>query len=70
MRSSPRESGFALSCGLLEITYGACLHYELQSAGYLCEGQLGLPVVYHGVKLDLGYRIDLPVQDLVVVEIK
>jgi GxxExxY protein len=59
-----------LGPGLLESTYGACLRYELQSDGFLCEAQLGLPVVYHGVKLDLGYRIDLLVQDLVVVEIK
>jgi len=40
------------------------------SAGYVCEAQLGLPVVYRGVRFDLGYRIDLPVQDLVFVEIK
>ncbi len=37
---------------------------------YRCEAQLGLPVVYHGVKLDLGYRIDLLVHGLVIVEIK
>ena len=59
-----------LGPGLLESTYEACLRYELQNAGLFCEAQLGLPVVYHGVKLDLGYRIDLLVHGLVIVEIK
>jgi GxxExxY protein len=42
----------------------------LLHAGLFCDVQLGLPVVYRGEKLDLGYRIDLLVQDLVIVEIK
>ena len=60
----------AFGPGLLESTYEACPRYELQNAGLFCEAQLALPVVYHGVKLDLGYRIDLLVHDLVIVEIK
>jgi GxxExxY protein len=56
--------------GLLESTYTACLQYELRQAGFRSAAQLGLPVVYRGVKLDLGYRMDLVVEDLVVVEIK
>jgi GxxExxY protein len=59
-----------LGPGLLESTYTACLLYELRTAGYSGLAQVGLPVVYRGVKLDLGYRIDLLVEDLVVVEIK
>lgn len=59
-----------LGPGLLESTYQACLCHELLNAGLHCESQLGLPVVYRGVRLDLGYRIDLLVQDLVIVEIK
>jgi GxxExxY protein len=59
-----------LGPGLLESTYGACLRYELQTDGFLCEALLGLPGVYRGVKLNLGHRIDLLMQDLVVVEIK
>jgi GxxExxY protein len=59
-----------LGPGLLESTYGACLQFEFRQAGLQCYSQLGLPVVYKGVKLDLGYRIDLLVEDLVVVEIK
>jgi GxxExxY protein len=55
---------------LLESAYLACLQYELSDAGFKSSAQLGLPVVYRGVKLDIGYRMDLVVEDLVVVEIK
>jgi GxxExxY protein len=56
-----------LGPGLLE---RACLQYELRQAGIRSEAQVGLPVVYHGAKLDLGYRMDLLVEDVVIVEIK
>jgi GxxExxY protein len=59
-----------LGPGLLESTYTACLQYELAIAGVRSATQVGLPVVYCGVKLELGYRIDLLAEDLVVVEIK
>ena len=59
-----------LGPGLLESTYQACLQFELRETGIRSEVQVGLPVVYRGVKLDLGYRMDLVVEDLVVVEIK
>ena len=59
-----------LGPGLLESTYTACLQYELGQAGFRSATQVGLPVVYRGVKLELGYRIDLLVEDLIVVEIK
>ena len=59
-----------LGPGLLESTYTACLQYELGKAGCRAQAQVGLPVVYQGVKLDLGYRIDLLVEDLVIVELK
>jgi len=59
-----------LGPGLLESTYTTCLQYELARAGVQSAAQVGLPVVYCGVKLELGYRIDLLVEDLVVVEIK
>jgi GxxExxY protein len=55
---------------LLESTYTACLQYQLHEAGVDSAAQVGLPVVYHGVKLELGYRIDLLVEGLVIVEIK
>jgi GxxExxY protein len=60
----------ALGPGLLESTYVACLQYELLDAGFQSSAQVGLPVVYRGVKLDLGYRMDLVVEDSVVVEVK
>lgn len=59
-----------LGPGLLESGYSACLRYELKSDGYDSSAQVGLPVVYRGVKLDLGYRMDLLVENLVIVEIK
>ena len=59
-----------LGPGLLESTYEACLQHELHQAGIGSQHQVGLPVVYRGVKLDLGYRIDLLVAGLVIVEIK
>jgi GxxExxY protein len=59
-----------LGPGLLESTYTACLQYELCQAGAQSATQVGLPVVYRGVKLELGYRMDLLAEDLVVVEIK
>jgi GxxExxY protein len=60
----------ALGPGLLESAYEACLAHELRKAGFKVETQIGLPVVYDGIRLDLGYRIDMLVNDLVVVELK
>jgi len=59
-----------LGPGLLESAYTACLQFQLREAGFECVAQLALPVVYRGVKLDAGYRIDLLVENLVLVEIK
>ncbi|HKI26900.1 MAG TPA: GxxExxY protein [Candidatus Sulfotelmatobacter sp.] len=59
-----------LGPGLLESAYQACLQHELRHAGIDSATQVGLPVVYRGVKLELGYRMDLVVENLVIVEIK
>ena len=59
-----------LGPGLLESAYATCLQFELAKAGYDSKAQVGLPVVYRGTRLDLGYRMDLVVEDLVVVEVK
>ena len=59
-----------LGPGLLESAYGACLAYELRKRGLRVDEQVGLPVVYDEVKLELGYRIDLMVDGLVIVEVK
>jgi GxxExxY protein len=50
--------------------YTGCLQFELRRAGFNSIAQLALPVIYSGVKLDAGYRIDLSVEELVVVEVK
>jgi len=60
----------ALGPGLLENAYEACLAYELQSAGLKVQTQLPLPLVYREVKLEVGYRLDILVEDLVVIEVK
>jgi len=59
-----------LGPGLLESAYEACLAFELRKAGHHVETQDGLPVIYEGVRLEVGYRIDIVVDDLVVLEIK
>jgi GxxExxY protein len=60
----------ALGPGLLESAYEACLAHELRKMGHECETQVALPILYDSVRLDAGYRIDLLVDDLVIVELK
>ena len=60
----------ALGPGLLESAYEACLAFELRQMGFKLEVQKPLPVVYKDVKLDCGYRLDLVVEDEVIVEVK
>jgi GxxExxY protein len=59
-----------LGPGLLESAYEACLAHELRKQGFAVAQKVGLPVIYDGEKIDLGYRIDLVVENLVIVEIK
>ena len=56
--------------GLLEGAYAACLAFELQDRGIVVRSQVPLPVNYEGRRIDLAYRIDLLVEETVVVEIK
>jgi len=56
--------------GLLESAYQACLAFELRQLGLGVEEQVPLPVIYKDVKLDCGYRMDLIVENAIVVEIK
>lgn len=60
----------ALGPGLLESAYEECLHYELMQGGLMVERQKGLPLVYESVKMDIGYRPDLIVEEKLIVEIK
>ena len=59
-----------LGPGLLESAYQGCLSHELRARGLTVRCQLELPLVYKGVRLDLGYRIDMIVNEAVVVETK
>lgn len=60
----------ALGPGLLESAYEECLYYELKKSGLDVVKQKPLPLVYEGVKLDIGYRIDLIVENRLILEIK
>ena len=60
----------ALGPGLLESSYEACLCYELNKRGFKVEPQKVLPVIYDEVKIDLGYRLDLLVEDEIIIELK
>ena len=60
----------ALGPGLLESAYEACLEYELKRSGMQVERQKPLPVMYEGVCVECGYRIDLLVEDTVILELK
>lgn len=60
----------ALGPGLLESAYETCLLYELRKRGLAVEAQVPLPIVYHSVHLEIGYRIDLLVEDTIIVELK
>ena len=59
-----------LGPGLLESTYEVCLEYELLKLGLRVDRQKLLPVVYEEIKLDAGYRIDLLVNELIILELK
>ena len=60
----------ALGPGLLESAYEACLAYELAQSGVQVERQKPIPLVYRDVRLDVGYRLDLLVEDAIIVELK
>ena len=59
-----------LGLGLLESAYRECLFYELVTTGLIVEKEKPMPIIYREVKLDHGYRLDLLVQNQVVVELK
>jgi GxxExxY protein len=75
-RLTERIIGFAIEVhrqlgpGLLESAYEECLCYELQQSGLTFRRQVPLPVVYKAVRLDCGYRIDVVVEERVILELK
>ncbi len=60
----------ALGPGLLESAYEAVLRHELMKEGLRVKAQVPLPLVYENIKLEVGYRIDLLVENKVIIEIK
>ena len=60
----------SLGPGLLESAYEECLFYELRKIGLNVEKQKPLPLIYEEVKLDVGYRIDIIVENKLIIEIK
>lgn len=64
------ESAQALGPGLLESAYEACMFYELKKSGILVKRQKPLPLIYEEVKLDVGYRVDLIIENKIIIEIK
>lgn len=60
----------ALGPGLLESAYEICLAHELHNMGLSVKTQVSLPLIYEGVKLDAGYKIDLLVEDSIIIELK
>lgn len=60
----------ALGPGLLESAHAVCLKHELVKPGWRVASEVPLPVVYDGVQLEVGYRLDLVVEDTVVAELK
>lgn len=59
-----------LGPGLLESAYEECLNWELIQSGFKVDRQKPVPVVYKDIKMDCGYRIDLLVENLIVIELK
>jgi len=59
-----------LGPGLLESTYENALAYDLREAGFKVQQQLPMPFIYKEIKLDIGYRLDLLIENKVIVEVK
>ena len=59
-----------LGPGLLENTYEVCLYHELSKRGLKVEKQKGLPLLYDEIKLEVGYRLDILVEEKVIIEVK
>ncbi len=73
---SPQVIGLAIDVhrhlgpGLLESAYEECLCFELKQAGIASRRQVPLPIVYKKIRLDCGYRMDIVVEDQLIIEIK
>ncbi|MBD2769314.1 GxxExxY protein [Hymenobacter sp. BT664] len=70
IRKAAYDVHVALGPGLLESAYEAALTYELRAAGLRVQNQVPLPMIYKQIQLDVGYRLDLWIENKVVVELK
>ena len=59
-----------LGPGLLESAYQECLYFEIKNEGLIVEKEKSLPIIYKGLKLEQGYRIDLLIENKLVIELK
>src|SRR5580698_1462150 len=59
-----------LGPGLLESVYEHCLAHELELRGVAVRRQVGLPIVYEGMTLEIGYRLDLLIAESIIIEVK
>ena len=59
-----------LGPGLLESVYEMALSFELKKLGFVVRNQLGIPMIYENIKFDIGFRLDILVNDLIIIEIK
>jgi GxxExxY protein len=59
-----------LGPGLLESVYESALSYELKKDGLKVSNQIGIPMVYEEIRFDIGFRLDILVNDLVIIEVK
>lgn len=59
-----------LGPGLLESVYKLCLAYELRKRGFKVETEVPVPVMYDGIRIDAGFKIDLLVEDCIIIEAK
>ena len=60
----------ALGPGLLESAYEACLAHELRKRGFRVRTQVPMPIIYDGIRIKVGYRADMIVDDIIIVELK
>ena len=70
IRTAAFRVNTVLGPGLLENVYKLALAHELRKDGLLVATEVGLPVVYDGIQLDIGYRLDILVEKKVIVELK
>ncbi len=59
-----------LGPGLLESSYQSCLSFELERRGLFVETEKPMPLIYDGLKMDIGYRIDMMIENKVIIEVK